>query len=399
MRVEVLDHGGRVVHPETPRNGIRAGLTAPVAPSTLCAVIRRFVFLFALWPLVVGAQLAEETPVARAIAARSQVYYAADPRALTNGFTPTPAVVQKMVDDVVMAVTKRSSVAAAWLALVKPTDVVGIKVAAAPGAMSGTHPAVVRAVARGLQAAGVRPDRIIVWDRNIEDLRAAGFSERDPDFRVEGIDPSTGYDRQAMLTAPVLGRLIWGDSKFGEKKGTRMEDILSRGDQLSSTSFFATVLSQRVTKVINLPSLCDSFMCGLNGALANMTLWNVDNWRRFIREPDHGNPYVGEIYKDAMVRDKVVLTIMDGLALQFAGGPFPNPNFTRQNFTIYASIDPVAIDATALRLIDEYRGPNKLPPAAPVAAHVETASAMGLGNFLEPEIDLIRVGADTPGMR
>jgi len=354
-------------------------------------VIRRLVFICCLWPLIVGAQQNEdEVPVARAVAARSKVYFVADSRALGNGFAPVPAVVQAMVDQVVMAATRKATPAAAWGSLVKANDVVGIKVAAAPGPIGGTHEAVVRAIARGLQAAGVPPDHIIVWDRNREDLLAAGYSEHDPDFRLQWIDPTTGYDRNATLTAPVLGRLIWGDRTFGEKKGKRLEDMLSMGDQLSSTSYYATILSERVTKVINVPSLCDSFMCGVNGAIANMTLWNVDNWRRFVREPNFGNPYLAEIYADPMVHDKVVFTILDGLVLQFAGGPFPNPNFTRQHLTIYGGRDPVAVDATAIVEIDAYRGPNKLPPIAPVAGHVETAAGMGLGNSAASAIDLVR---------
>lgn len=332
-------------------------------------------------------------PVARAVAARSKVYFATDSRSLVDGFTPVPAVVRAMVDAAVMGATGKPTIQAAWASLVSANDVVGIKVAAAPGAMGGTHPAVARAVAQGLQEAGIPSGHIIVWDRSRDDLAAAGFPERDPDFRVQWIDPATGYDRQAVLTAPVLGRLIWGDSKFGDRKGSRMEDLLSSGVQLSSTSYYAAVLSQKVTKVINVPSMCDSYMCGLNGALANMTLWNVDNWRRFIQEPSFGNPYIAEIYGDPMIRDKVVLTVMDGLAVQFAGGPFPNPNFTRQYFTILASRDPVAVDATVIRLIDEYRMANKLPSALPVAGHIETAASMGLGNSAANVIDEVRVGS------
>jgi hypothetical protein len=119
----------------------------------------------------------------------------------------------------------------------------------------------------------------------------------------------------------------------------------------------------------------------------------VDNWRRFVKDPYFGNPYLAEIYADPMVRDKVVLTIMDALDVQFAGGPFPNPNFTRPYGTIFASRDPVAIDATAMRVIDEYRVANKLPQVAPVAGHVESAASMGLGNFDEDSIEQVRVGA------
>lgn len=364
-------------------------------PPTLCAVICRIALLVCLSAAfhALAQPLDPDARVARAVAAKSKVYFAADSGAMVGGFTPAEAVVRSMVNAVAMAVTGKGSPAAAWGSLVKKDDVVGIKVAAAPGGMGGTHPAVARAIALGLQSAGVPAAHIIVWDRNREDLAAAGFSSNDPDFRLEWTDPATGYDKDAVLTAPVLGRLIWGDSKFGDRKSTRIEDMLSQGDQLSSTSYYSMILSKKVTKVINVPSLCDSYMCGLNGALANMTLWNVDNWRRFIKEPNFGNPYIAEIYADPIIHDKVVLTIMDGLALQFAGGPFPNPNFTRPYFTIFASADPVAVDAVAAGIVDEYRLANKLPKMRPMAGHIETAASMGLGNSSADSIEQVRVGA------
>jgi hypothetical protein len=52
----------------------------------------------------------------------------------------------------------------------------------------------------------------------------------------------------------------------------------------------------------------------------------------------------------------------------------------------------VAIDAIAMRLIDEYRVANKLPPVAPIAAHVQSAAISGLGNFDEDAIEQARVG-------
>jgi uncharacterized protein (DUF362 family) len=360
-------------------------------------VIRRLAFVLCLLPLALRAQtpvdqLQEETPVVKAIPAKSRVYYAMDPRALYAGYQVNPAVAQAMVDAVVVAATGKNSVQAAWASLVGPKDIVGIKIAAAPGVMAGTHPDTVRAVAHGLESAGIPADHIIVWDRNRADLITDGYSEHDPDYRLDWIAPAAGYDRQAPLTEPVLGKLIWGDAKFGDRKGMRFEDILANGDQLSSTSYYATILSKKVTKVINMPSLCDSYMCGLNGAIANMTIWNVDNWRRFAKDPSYGDPYLAEIYADPMVRDKVVFTIMDALAVQFAGGPTAYPNFTRQNLTIYGSMDPVAIDATAVKLIDELRLINKLPPIKTVAAHVQSAASMGLGNGGGDDVELVRVG-------
>ena len=122
-------------------------------------------------------------------------------------------------------------------------DKVGIKVSAAGRSVSGTNPEVVDAIVDGLVEAGVSPRNIIVWDKSIEDLLAAGYKKDGGRYVLEGIDPKTGYDQQSQVSAPVLGKLIWGDSKFGDRKGTRFVDLLSSGDQLSSQSFFAKVLT------------------------------------------------------------------------------------------------------------------------------------------------------------
>jgi hypothetical protein len=252
---------------------------------------------------------------------------------------------------------------------------------------------VVDAIAAGLISAGVLPSNIIVWDRNAEDLLAAGFNPKSPLYRLRWIDPAKGYDTKAIVTAPVLGRLIWGDTKFGDRGSGSVVDALGTGEQLSSTSHWSKILSTEVDKVINVPSLQDSFLTGLNGALANMALSNLDNWRRFARAPEHGDPYLAEIYADAMIRDKVVLTLLDALVLQYAGGPFPNPGFLLEYHTIFASRDPVAIDATAVRLLDENRALSKLPPLEKMTRWLESAASLGLGHFEVEKIDLVRVGA------
>jgi uncharacterized protein (DUF362 family) len=353
--------------------------------------------LLAMACLPVRAQSADDPPpppIAAAPVEKSRVFYVMDSNSLVRGVETNDAVVQRMVDALVMAAAGRPTLTEAWHAFVHPTDIVGIKVSTSQGSMGGTKVAVVRAIAEGLQKAGISPDRILVWDKNRDDMEAAGFLKETKDFTVRWIDPADGYDKQAMITAPVLGRLIWGDSRFGQREGNRLQDKLSMGDQLSSTSYFASILSKEVTKVINVPSLSDSFLTGIHGAIANMTLSNVDNWRRFTRAPNFGDPFLAEIYADPIVRDKTVLTILDGLALQFAGGPLPNPNFVRQSFAIFASQDPVAIDATALRLIEEYRVAYKLPRLTKVANHIESAALMGLGRSNEDEIETLRVGME-----
>ena len=343
------------------------------------------IILFLVWLIAVPTN-AQQTE-------KAKVFYAMETSSLAQRRTPNPAVVRRMVDNLVCATTGKPNSAAAWASLVKASDRVGIKVAASGGAVSGTHPVVVKAIAAGLISAGVQPSNIIVWDRNLDDLLAAGYSRNDPLYRLRWVDTATGYDKKSQVTAPVIGRLIYGDSAFGDRSGSRMEDILSGGEQLSSTSYYAKVLSQEVDKVINVPSLTDSFLTGVNGALANMTLPNLDNWRRFTRSPDFGDPYLSEIYADAMIHGKVVLTILDALVLQYAGGPFPNPGFLLDHHSIFMSKDPVAIDATAARLLNENRAPSRLPSLDKMTLWLQSATAINLGKHREEDIELIRIGA------
>ena len=99
---------------------------------------------------------------------KAKVFYAMETSSLSSKRTPNPAVVRRMVDNLVCAATGKPTPAEAWASLVKASDRVGIKVAASAGGVAGTHPAVVKAIAAGLVSAGVQSSNIIVWDRNLD---------------------------------------------------------------------------------------------------------------------------------------------------------------------------------------------------------------------------------------
>ncbi len=154
------------------------------------------------------------------------------------------------------------------------------------------------------------------------------------------------------------------------------------------------MLTTEVTKVINVPSLADSYLTGINGGIVNMTLPNIDNWRRFAKASAEGASYIAEVYADPLIREKVVLTILDALILQYAGGPFPDPNFSLDNYALFASRDVVAIDAIALRLVEDARKASKMPSVKRMTAYLEAASELGLGESAEGRIQTIRVGVE-----
>jgi hypothetical protein len=132
------------------------------------------------------------------------------------------------------------------------------------------------------------------------------------------------------------------------------------------------------------PVLSTSEDCGIAGCLYNVTVPNVDNWRRF----GGSDSFICDLYEDERIGPKVVINIMDGLIGQYAGGPEFQPNYSFAHGTIYASKDPVALDAVALTRIEQWRAQAKLPRIAPHAAYLLTASQMGIGAITQDRIDV-----------
>ena len=365
-----------------------------------------FTAILFLFPLYLRGQTSPLNPMANTAApamrgelppprpdstpAKSVVYFALDSNAVGSGMEPRYAYVSRMVQALVCSVTGKPTPDEAWRSLVKPGDKVGIKVAAQPGPVGGTHPQVVKAVVEGLIAAGVPSGNIIVWDRRREDLVACGY-DRTPGLNLRWIEQGEGYDPRAVVTTATIGQLVSGDLAFKDSRSS-LADILGPQTQLSNESHLPVVLSRGVDKVINIPSLCDSYFTGINGAMAGMTVGILDNWRRFGRGQGYGSAALADVYSDERISKKVVLTMMDAMVLQYAGGPYASPVNCISYGMLLASKDPVAVDASAIRLIDQQRDISRMPKASDDAGHLEEASAKGLGNSDPKMITLRRIG-------
>ena len=291
--------------------------------------------------------------------------------------------IRRMVDSLVVAAAGRADIAEAWRVFVKPTDRVGLKVSTSGAPVSSTHPAIVTAVAEGLVAAGVAPKRIVIWDREWEDINRARYGSLGRRFSVVSTDRVGGYSAEETITAAAMGKLIVGDREFDPEGG---------GNQTSSKSHLSVVLGA-VDKIVHLPALTDHLSSGVNGALSGMVLDNLDNWRRLARPPHFGDPYLPEIYADPRLGGKVVLTILDALRPQFAGGPFPEPQYSVNHGAIYASRNPVAIDVLGMDVLDRYRKENGLPALGRSVLWPASAEVVGLGIAARERIRVFHVGA------
>jgi uncharacterized protein (DUF362 family) len=319
----------------------------------------------------------------------SIVYSVHDPGAIKD-YKTNPRIVREMVNRLVLAATGESDVGKAWASLVSPNDRVGIKISAAGGELFTTHHDIVNAIVDGLAAARHPRRGIIVWDRSLGGIKDAGYRPTVDGYQLKAIAPRDGYDPKAVLSAPLLGKLVWGDLEYFSDAGKM--PLLSDTENTSNVSHFSKIVTAEVDKIINVPVMSISETNGIAGCIYNMTIPNIDNWRRFARGSRFGAESLAEIYSNPLIAKKVVFNLMDGLIAQYAGGPQPQPHYAIHHATLYASKDPVALDAIALKYFEQWRARTSLPAIGPIAAYVDYASQIGLGNSAPNRIELKKLG-------
>src|SRR5215471_7328393 len=336
-----------------------------------------FVFLCAISSGLAQGQQPAPTP---------SIVYAVHNADSIKEYKTNPRVVREMVNRLVMAVTGQSDVANAWKSLVSPSDRVGIKISAAGGELFTTHHDIVNAIVDGLAAAGHPRSSIVVWDRSVGGIKDAGYRPAVDGYQVKAIAPHDGYDAKAMLSAPLVGKLVWGDFEYAGDTGKM--PLFADTDATSNVSHFSKIISSDVDKVINVPVMSVSETNGIAGCIYNMPIPNIDNWRRFAQGSRFGAGSLAEIYSNPLIAKKVVFNLMDGLIGQYAGGPQPQPNYALHHATLYASRDPVALDAIALKRLEEWRKRGSLRSVGSVAAYIDFASDLGLGNSATNRIEI-----------
>jgi hypothetical protein len=288
-----------------------------------------------------------------------------------SNFQPDTDRVQAMLNRGLTNFTGQATVAAAWRSLVSTQDVVGLKVFSAPGPNSGTRAAVVAAVVEGLLAAGLPPKHIIVWDRQMVDLRLAGFAELSERYgiRLAG-STQTGWDEKAFYDpdSPILGNLVWGDFEFGKK-----------GDGVGRKSFVSKLVSREMTKIINITPLLNHNEAGVSGNLYSLATGSVDNLIRFESSRDTLAKAIPEIYSLEALSDKVVLNITDALICQYEGGERGLLHYSATLNELRFSLDPVALDVLSIQELDRQRRIANAPTVKPNLRLYSIAALVQLG--------------------
>ena len=302
--------------------------------------------------------------------ATARVVVVQNTNAIVN-FQPDAAIVQNMVNCGLTNFTGKTTVAAAWRSLIATNDVVGIKVFSAAGEISGTRPAVVAAVVRGLLAAGLRATNIIIWDKRADDLRAAGFFKLAAQLGVRAAGAvDTGYDPETFYNpdTAIIGNLVYGDLEFGKK-----------GEGVGRKSFVTKIVSRQITKIISIAPLLNQDSTGTCGHLYSVALGSVDNTLRFDGDAGRLAVAVPEIYALPALSDHVAFCITDALIGQYEGGASVLLHYSAVLNQLWFSRDPVALDTLALKELDRERRAAAAPGFKPNLELYANAALLQLG--------------------
>jgi uncharacterized protein (DUF362 family) len=253
-------------------------------------------------------------------AAKSKLVIARDPELRDGGRSVSPGRLLKLLDRALTTLYDAATPLEAWQRVVRPGQVVGLKVNCLAGRGISTSVALVEVVSERLRQAGVR--EIIVWDRLNSDLESAGFRiiERGAGLRCFGND-TAGYEDELATFGSV---------------GSRMSRTLTRLCDV----------------VLNLPVLKDHGITGVTMALKNMfgAIHNPNKYHLHV-----GDPYVADAFMLPPIRAKVRLHICDATTAQYEGGPSYMPQWTWPYNGLLVGLDPVALDTVGWQIIERQR--------------------------------------------
>ena len=282
--------------------------------------------------------------------------------------------VGKMIDEAMLKLTGRDNTKEAWRDFVLPDHRIGIKINPLAGPKLSTHSVIVNKIVDSLFRAGVLKEQIIIWDRFEEHLLNANYPIRRDDGDVQTL-------------ATDLEDIGYDDTVFYETE----KDSLRRRENGSTRSHYSRIVTEHVDVLINVPVLKHHDMAGVSGCLKNMAFGSVNNTRRFHGKPLYCNPAIGEIFENKVLKDKVVLNIVDGLVASYDKGPTYHEETAWKYGGMFFSEDPVILDVLILQTVNQKREEMGLGSMSKQANHIPAASGLGIGKSSLDQVKLQKI--------
>src|SRR5262245_8731167 len=248
-------------------------------------------------------------------------------------------VVREMMERGMRALTGEAKAIDSWRRFFSPDDVVGVKVNAGGRPWVVSSHAIVAETIRNLMAVGVKPQQIYIYERFQGQLDQVNYAPSLP----EGVNIFAAERANARNDNQNYDPRVYVEADFFGEDDTR--------------SNMMRLVSQKLTKIINIPNMKDHGATGATGCLKNIAYGSFSNVARtHHRGVSHTLSFVGTLAAVEPLRSKTVLQIMDGLRGVWHGGPFaPTLKYVFFPRMIMFGTDPVAIDRLLLDVIDDER--------------------------------------------
>ena len=274
---------------------------------------------------------------------------------------PVPEVAQQMVFTAVQRLTGETDPGRAFGRFVSRSDKVGVKVNCLAGRFSSTSREVAYAVVEGLRRAGLPDDNICIFDQYPWALLQARYLAPELAGAVRTVhhdEVADGFTDEFRL----LGcRVRW------------------------AKNFLAC------DRVISVPVIKDHNLAGITCAFKNVACGVID-------APPHIHRAIHDVmpllYASDEVRSRLALIVCDASVIQYSNGPKVDLEFRKPLSTVFATTDPVAMDALARDAVETARTERRLPSIlhqSRAPRYIEVGAAMGLGVADPARIRLDRV--------
>ncbi len=225
----------------------------------------------------------------------------------------------------------------AWARFFNSKDVVGIKLNCSGAPHVRSSPEVVGAIAEQLTALDIPARNIFLYERFPDQLK------------------TIPYDRYVPAGVNIVAIEMSRGSILGYDPKTYVEvDFFGEDDTRSN---MIRLVTERFTKIINVPNVKDHGAAGVTGCLKNIAYGDYSNVARSHQHAKTNTlTFIGTLANVEPLRSKTVLQVMDGLFGVWHGGPFaPKAKFRFYPKEIVFGTDPVAIDRLLIDIIENKR--------------------------------------------
>lgn len=273
-----------------------------------------------------------------------RVAIARHPSVLSDGGVQAE-IVARMVDEAVCWATGIESADAAWASLFSSDEMVGIKPNGLGGFECSTAYEIIEHCVARLHGAGVRPERMVIWE-----------------------------DRPANLSGCGLAH---GERAWGARVALIQDELSDPVTHGTVTDRYYAPLLNGIDAILNLPILKCHPICGVTLAMKNHYGSIADPASQHF---DQCNTPLVDISDLPAIRDRTRLVVCDGTRSLIEGQAYGEAQYFPN--IVMAATDVVAHDSVGRTIIEEERERRGLPALAAAGLeprYLAMAAERGLG--------------------